>query len=217
MPPSSSSLVYELPIESPTPLYTQLADDGEIHLVHLQPGDVDDVVQFSIKHANLVDDPRYEALSYVWGDPDDASEALVEGSLFSTYEVRANLRSALFHLRHKNEERVIWIDALCINQRDTNERNHQVGQMGRIYSSATRVIAWLGESTASTSMAMMFISEFYKEKSRINHIYAAKMYRPDPKSKVGVQQQSVQCLTILYSHYGVTRIGKGYGLSKKYF
>jgi hypothetical protein len=59
-------------------------------------------------------------------------------------EVTVNLWEALRHLRYPERRRVIWVDALCINQEDTLERNHQVNQMGRIYGEADCVIAWLG-------------------------------------------------------------------------
>lgn len=58
--------------------------------------------------------------------------------------VRANLWSALNQLRNEHTERILCVDALCINQYDTFERNHQVGQMTKIYEQATRVICWIG-------------------------------------------------------------------------
>ncbi|KAK6604740.1 hypothetical protein H4I96_05322 [Botrytis cinerea] len=58
--------------------------------------------------------------------------------------VQANLWSALNQLRNEHTERILWVDALCINQYDTFERNHQVGQMSKIYEQATRVICWIG-------------------------------------------------------------------------
>jgi hypothetical protein len=51
---------------------------------------------------------------------------------------------ALYYLRDKEAERVLWIDALCIDQNSEGERNHQVVLMGQIYASAWRVVAWLG-------------------------------------------------------------------------
>jgi hypothetical protein len=58
--------------------------------------------------------------------------------------IRENLWSALVNLRHAREERVLWIDAICINQADVEERNRQVQLMAYIYSRATTVIVWLG-------------------------------------------------------------------------
>jgi hypothetical protein len=58
--------------------------------------------------------------------------------------VRGNLWWALSHLRGVEKERTFWIDALCIDQKNEGERNHQVGQMSRIYTRAKRVVVWLG-------------------------------------------------------------------------
>ncbi|KAF8856327.1 HET-domain-containing protein, partial [Acephala macrosclerotiorum] len=55
-----------------------------------------------------------------------------------------NLYWALWHLRHENRTRVLWIDTLCINQEDEKEKNHQIRQMGRIFERAGVVVAWLG-------------------------------------------------------------------------
>ena len=55
-----------------------------------------------------------------------------------------NLATALVYLRHNSEPRVLWIDALCINQEDMEERNSQVARMADIFRLADRVVVWLG-------------------------------------------------------------------------
>lgn len=67
--------------------------------------------------------------------------------------MRKNLRLALNHLRLESEPRVLWIDAICINQRDIHERNYKVTQMAQIYEQAERVVVWLGPSDASSKLA----------------------------------------------------------------
>lgn len=57
---------------------------------------------------------------------------------------RENLWWALYHLRHTTDVRILWIDAICINQYDITERNHQVAHMSRIYTNAQQVVIWLG-------------------------------------------------------------------------
>ncbi|KAJ8126358.1 hypothetical protein O1611_g7280 [Lasiodiplodia mahajangana] len=84
----------------------------------------------------------YTALSYVWGQ-DDAKYGILVGDCL--LEVRANLFSALCSLRREDRNVRLWVDALCINQDDINERNHQVQQMRRIYSSALETIIYLGD------------------------------------------------------------------------
>ncbi|KAK4108984.1 HET-domain-containing protein, partial [Canariomyces notabilis] len=87
----------------------------------------------------------YEAISYVWGDETFPQPILVNGRFLA---IRRNLHNALYHLRHPRESgrrRTLWVDALCINQSDMHERNHQISLMRNIFSNARQVIAWLGE------------------------------------------------------------------------
>ncbi|KAL8838507.1 MAG: hypothetical protein Q9176_005059 [Flavoplaca citrina] len=85
----------------------------------------------------------YEALSYVWGS--DALQNRVSitcnGCILS---IGANLANALTHVRQESRSRLLWVDAICINQKDAQERSLQVQRMGDIYMNAVRVIVWLG-------------------------------------------------------------------------
>jgi hypothetical protein len=85
--------------------------------------------------------PPYEALSYVWGAPNPPTEILCNGE---SILVGSGLANALTRLRLSNSTRILWADALCVNQKDNEEKSHQVPLMGRIYSLAKRVIVWLG-------------------------------------------------------------------------
>ncbi|KAF8859326.1 heterokaryon incompatibility, partial [Acephala macrosclerotiorum] len=84
----------------------------------------------------------YEALSYVWGESDPPCWILCNGQRKS---VTPNLGAALRRLRYKEKWRLVWIDAICVNQEDLDERSQQVMLMRNIYSPARRVIVWLGE------------------------------------------------------------------------
>ncbi|PMD53636.1 uncharacterized protein K444DRAFT_700269, partial [Hyaloscypha bicolor E] len=86
----------------------------------------------------------YVALSYTWGNTDETSEIVVNGK---PVKVRPNLECALRVLREKGPIRAgmkVWIDALCLNQMDTNEKNAQVPRMREIYQRALNVVVWLG-------------------------------------------------------------------------
>ncbi|KAF2461212.1 heterokaryon incompatibility, partial [Lineolata rhizophorae] len=85
--------------------------------------------------------PKYEALSYTWGDALDRHSIACEGK---TIRVTANLLSALQHLRQPDVTRILWVDAVCINQGNIAERDAQVRMMGDIYRMAARVLVWLG-------------------------------------------------------------------------
>ncbi|KAG6357523.1 hypothetical protein INS49_013400 [Diaporthe citri] len=90
----------------------------------------------------LSDEPVYEALSYWWGTDRGRRFITVGNELTS---VTASLHAALFRLRHHSETRALWIDQLCINQEDTDEKSSQVRLMGHIYSHCTRCLVWLDE------------------------------------------------------------------------
>jgi hypothetical protein len=102
-------------------------------------------MQGEIQHFNMKEAPAFKALSYVWGPP-STLEILINGRTFS---VRENLHAFLNEIRSTSvpdQEIWFWIDQLCIDQSNTLERNHQVGQMADIYSSASVTIVWLGVS-----------------------------------------------------------------------
>ncbi|OTA62266.1 HET-domain-containing protein [Hypoxylon sp. EC38] len=106
---------------------------------------------------------KYEALSYVWGSSRRRKTAIVETleknmgfkAKFRTRRLRItrNLAGAIRHLRYEDDYRTMWIDAICINQRDAGERSEQVQRMSLIFSLASRVVAWLGPRSSSSSLA----------------------------------------------------------------
>ncbi|KAF2188764.1 HET-domain-containing protein [Zopfia rhizophila CBS 207.26] len=93
----------------------------------------------------------FEALSYVWGDPD---KPLFISIGEHDLPVTTNLHAALSRLRDRSFERIIWVDAICINQEDLQERSRQVQLVAKIYSKANRVIVWLGETADNSDRAL---------------------------------------------------------------
>jgi hypothetical protein len=88
-------------------------------------------------------DDQYTCLSYVWGDDTSGQWILVNGQKFW---VRQNLWNFLNQARQHDwlSLRQFWVDALCIDQENVAERQHQVQQMGTIYGKAVQVVSWLG-------------------------------------------------------------------------
>ncbi|RYP41999.1 hypothetical protein DL767_000630 [Monosporascus sp. MG133] len=119
-----------------------------IRILTLQPGSFEEPLRCSISTTDLDTGSIYNALSYVWGDPSSSNTpgntVLLDGHPFP---VTTNLLSALRHLRPPAGAgaTALWVDAVCINQQDLDERRHQVTMMRDIYASAERVIIWLGE------------------------------------------------------------------------
>jgi hypothetical protein len=113
----------------------------EIRLIVLYMGRPDDPVICNIIHANLLDDPVFEAVSYTWATEDgDDSLSEVIHCLNNVIPVTPNCHAALRRFRETGRQRILWLDAICIDQSNVLERNHQVGLMDEIYSRATVVL-----------------------------------------------------------------------------
>lgn len=94
----------------------------------------------------------YEALSYTWATEDgDCKRTSQITCSDARIWVTKNCEVALRYLRKEGSNRILWVDAICINQKDVKERGHQVGIMRDVYANATEVLIWLGE--LSTDMA----------------------------------------------------------------
>lgn len=100
----------------------------------------DSVVCCKIEHVSLNKSPTYKGLSYCWEDRNDARE--IHMNWFKV-QVTRHLEAALRELG-RTESVCLWVDALCINQRDLDERGRQVLRMGDIYEIAYETICWLG-------------------------------------------------------------------------
>lgn len=134
-------------------------------LLRLLKGD-DDLIQGQLFDSKLPPPASpeyvrdYAALSYTWGSQSRPCEIMINGSILT---VTKNAYLALRDLRYQEKDRILWIDALCINQNDDKERGEQVQQMGYIYSKAERVIIWLGEATYNTDYVMHYMKQLEKE------------------------------------------------------
>lgn len=127
----------------------------QIRLLTLAPaGNETADIYCNLQTLLLRDRPEYEALSYTWGDTSQECTTYMDGYPF---EVTPNLDIALRHLRHPFSPCVLWIDAICINQANVRERNHEVSRMRNIYYHASQVLVWLGESDEDITKAMNFL------------------------------------------------------------
>lgn len=146
-------------------------------------------IKASLVEVDLNDDPVFNALSYTWGDPTvcrfkDEDFLPVKDWYCQCYSIKcdgqevtvgANLMSCLFELQYLRScgsspvsklnwkdllDRPIWIDALCINQNDPDEKATQIPLMGRIYSQAKHTVAYLGSADDASVTAMTFIQSF---------------------------------------------------------
>ncbi|RFU35558.1 hypothetical protein B7463_g753, partial [Scytalidium lignicola] len=127
---------------------------GQIRLLRILPGKGSEI-ECKLSTVPLDSSPPYEALSYTWGSQDVTHEIIISEKICP---VTANLYTALKNLRLENgQERTIWIDAICINQKSDAERSAQVKIMAKIYARAQRVIMWVGEATEFDGMAFALL------------------------------------------------------------
>jgi hypothetical protein len=140
---------------SSTQIHSTLPSVNSIRLLRLQSSDDDGPLSCSlIVVEDYASAPKYHALSYCWGDANDKIELLCNGMPFSATK---NLHSALQCLHKKAQSQLVWADAICINQNDSQERNQQLSIMKQIYLFASRVFIWIGHGDENTEPALNLI------------------------------------------------------------
>ncbi|KAH9904520.1 heterokaryon incompatibility protein-domain-containing protein [Xylariomycetidae sp. FL2044] len=131
----------------------------EIRILRLDPGTASDPIQGELLVANIDSLPEYEAISYTWAEESgDATKSQVVFIRGIPLEITKNCHRVLQRLRAVEESRLVWIDAICINQDNIAERGHQVRLMSRIYSGAERVIMYLGEASEDCDYVFDYLS-----------------------------------------------------------
>jgi hypothetical protein len=114
----------------------------EIRLIEILPGKRFDELQCRIKHVNLVTASAFEAVSYTWADlSGDASLSCTIFCSGKQIPITKNCEAVLRRIRRPNRDKIVWFDAISIDQSNITERNHQVRLMAAIYSSASQVLA----------------------------------------------------------------------------
>lgn len=145
--------------------YSPLSSSDDIRLLVLRAGKRRAIVECKLNYVSLSSTTVYEALSYTWGSDTKLQPILIDGYVF---HVRENLASALQHLRHEDADQVLWVDALCINQSDIEERNCQVLRMGSIFQNAKLVQAWLGAAGDDSDEAIALVRNINNGDWRVN-------------------------------------------------
>lgn len=140
--------------------YSPLRNDhNEIRLLHVRPGVLGQPLECTLQHVSLADLPRFETISYVWGNASIRSSLILQGC---TASVPASSAAVINRVRLEKEIRVIWIDAVCIDQTNVEERNWQVALMSTIYRGAFGNIIYLGESDTAEA-AVMAVTVIYED------------------------------------------------------
>jgi hypothetical protein len=145
--------------------YRPLPSERFIRLLELYPGQTDDNIRCGLRETTLEDASNYEAISYAWGDPINKVNIFCDEKIIL---VTLNLKNALHRLKLKDRSRILWADAICINQHDDLEKGSQVKRMARIYGKATRVCVWLECTIPQMLPAFELIAAIVSHKSAIS-------------------------------------------------
>ena len=179
---------------SPKDVYSSLPllKSTSIRLLRIHPQAEVDNIHCSLESVELSDKPQYVALSYTWGAP--TPQAALEGMsderrfpiICNEQELRVTENLFCF-LRHTVRKEIAirgrwWIDAICINQNDNNERNAQILLMEAIYSKAALVLIWLGEEDEFTKSALELIEV-------LGTMQQSELQRVDPFKEMDLRDQ----------------------------
>lgn len=135
------------------------AKRNEIRLVTILPGAWEDDIKCTISHVALHDPPKYTALSYCWGDAKDTGVIYLNNQVFPA---TSSLKAALLQLR-KIGCSILWIDAICIDQTNIEEKSQQLPLIGSIYRNAITTIAWLGDESRTSPLAFTLMRRLWRE------------------------------------------------------
>ena len=132
--------------------YVELPNPAQdLRLLHINPGRDDVTIDCSLSVFNIRTAPIYGAISYTWGNPQPTRTITINGN---TVQVGINCHYALWQVRQKSRATYYWIDALCINQSNMDEKNRQVQIMNEIFSRAGCVLVSLGSGSEYSCFLM---------------------------------------------------------------
>lgn len=145
--------------------YTPITTLHSIRLLELHPATSESSpLEVSLREFSLDACPQFGALSYTWatedGDSSLSKRLRCRGAFIRT---TANCEAALVRLRRKHEVHALWVDAVCIDQSNDEEKSLQIALMRHIYSQATWVGLWVGEASSLSDMGMAFLHDFAVE------------------------------------------------------
>lgn len=154
----SATSAMELEIERLGFRYENLASEHTIRILLLHPApNHSDTLEFDLDHYERPDILRespstplhYDAISYFWGEPDfkHRMRCREQGTHL---KITSRVDNMLRYLRKATAPRFLWIDAICLNQANREEKGIQIQKMGEIYTQARKVRVWLGAADGDT-------------------------------------------------------------------
>ena len=178
---------------SPNPLPT-----GQIRLLTIFPGELGSLINGTLSIHKLGCSHAYKALSYTWGKPKFQVSIYLNNQLL---HIGANLHAALTELRKEGEGIILWVDAICINQKSMEEKSVHIPFMHHVYNCAAEVIVWLGRKSEDSDEAMELVHQLANSGS-IDDVFEMMSSRTIESSKSNVWRP----LTQLFSRPWWTRV-----------
>lgn len=159
------------PLAFQHPIYSPIdSQAGEIRVLVLQPGDFDTPIVCQLVTI-CTSDPnklKFEAVSYCWGDQSEQHDIILHHNCSeNVVSIARSTAHMLRYLRYPRQERVLWVDALCINQADVEERAEQVVKMASIYASAEKVAVFLGAEDKVMRLGFQVVRATHNHKNSV--------------------------------------------------
>nr|OQO29743.1 hypothetical protein B0A51_02290 [Rachicladosporium sp. CCFEE 5018] len=177
----------------------------EIRLLVVQPRRDDELLRCSFDYAVLAspERPQYETISYVWADETKRGDIEVDGTLIS---VPLSALVALRCIRRLDIERVVWIDAVCINQGDNDERGLQVAMMADIYMGGICNLAILdGDEFGQGDLAARAIEQIkeraleeFGDEDKLSNMWVNELPEKLPPLSIDITRDSVDVIDLLH-------------------
>lgn len=184
--------------------YARQLSGREIRLLKMQSRTSDDELSFELLERPLDTNIKFTALSYTWGDINPTRTITCDNH---PLEITPNLFSALKELFEPDD--LIWVDAICINQHDQDEKTHQVRMMKDIYAQARLTAVWLGEEQDGDFIGAELLHDFYRVYFRDDLVFGKDLDVteegfPDPETPDGMELWSP--VWSLYSRRWFSRV-----------
>jgi hypothetical protein len=153
---STRQLYDSLPVLAQSRCIRLLDLDAVVNPDGASPGSA---LKGTLRVVNLDAARPFVALSYVWGTKEAYSRHKIICQPAHELDLTANCYEALWHIRKIFGRTTIWVDSICINQDDDDEKISQLQLMEDIYSQAEAVYIWLGPGDDASDRAMGFLQK----------------------------------------------------------
>jgi hypothetical protein len=122
-----------------------------VRILTIYPGEFDEPIHCALQDYTFQNKPEYNAISYCWGAGQPTGEITVNGA--SSFGVSEHLGACLRWLRRTEHGYQVWIDALCTNQKDEEEKRQHMKRSRRVFLEAQRTVIWLGTTVTLRSVS----------------------------------------------------------------